>query len=65
MKLDELEKAVLKHSSEFLCERIHDKGETKIVHFTHAVAPPGGEDNLPAVGRLSDFYETFGSPRRA
>jgi len=61
MKLGELETAVLEHGGEFLCERIHDEKETKIVRFTHSVAPPGGQADLPAVGRLGDFYETFGS----
>jgi hypothetical protein len=61
MKLSQLETAVLEHSGEFLCERIHDKTSTKIVRFSHIVVPPGGHADLPAVGKLGDFYETFGS----
>ncbi|MFB1490961.1 MULTISPECIES: hypothetical protein [unclassified Thiocapsa] len=61
MKLCELETAVLEHGGEFLCERIHNENETKFVRFTHSVDPPGGHADLPAVGRLGDFYETFGS----
>ncbi len=61
MKLSELEKSVLEHRGEFLCERIHHEEEKKTVHFTHSVNPPGGQTDLPDVGRLGDFYETFGS----
>lgn len=61
MRLDELEKAVLKHSGEFLCERVHDKTKTKTVRFTHSVDAPDGQPDIPDVVRLVDFYETFGS----
>ena len=62
MKLDELERAVREHAGEFLCERIHNEKDTKLVRFAHVVgAPEGGYINVPPVGKLGDFYETFGS----
>jgi hypothetical protein len=61
LKLNDLEKAVREHAGEFLCERINDKGKTKLVSFTHVVGAPEDATNVPSVGRLSEFYETFGS----
>lgn len=60
MKLIDLEKAVREHAGEFLCERIHDEKTTKIVSFSHVVGAPEDVTNIPSVGRLRDFYETFG-----
>jgi hypothetical protein len=57
MKLLELEAAVLQHSGEFLCEQIHKASNT----FKHLVGPASEEPDLPSVGRLQDFYDTFGS----
>ena len=61
MKLNDLEKAVRKHTGEFFCERINDHQKTKAVSFRHVVDAPEDSINLPTVGRLNDFYETFGS----
>lgn len=61
MKLLELERAVHGHAGEFLCEQIHNKENTKVVHFRHVVTPASTATSVPAVGRLRDFYETFGS----
>ncbi len=61
MKLDNLEKSVRDHSGEFLCVQIRDEKNTKIVRFGHVVEPASKEDDLPEIGRLRDFYETFGS----
>ncbi|AMK76072.1 MULTISPECIES: SMI1/KNR4 family protein [Methylomonas] len=60
MKLNDLEKAVREHAGEFLCERINDEDKTKTVSFTHVVDAPEDSNDLPTVGRLRDFYETFG-----
>jgi len=61
LKLGELEKAVLEHRGEFLCERINDESITKLVRFIHVVASPDKQADVPHVGKLGDFYETFGS----
>jgi hypothetical protein len=61
LRLASLEEAVCEHTGQFLCERINAPSETKIVAFRHVVHPPVAFDPLPKVGRLSDFYETFGS----
>lgn len=61
MKLVELESAVLAHTGEFHCERIRRPDEKKIVRFRHVVAPPLSGHALPDIGRLDDFYDTFGS----
>ena len=60
MKLNDLESAVRQHAGEFLCERIHDERRTKVVHFTHVVTPPVETSGIPPLGRLQDFYDTFG-----
>jgi hypothetical protein len=61
LKLNDLEIAVHAHVGEFLCVRIHDENKTKIVNFSHVLTPPADSAELPAVGRLQDFYDTFGS----
>lgn len=55
-----LESAVRRHTGEFACELIHGK-KRKTVAFAHVVTPPGGIDGVPDVGRLREFYATFGS----
>jgi hypothetical protein len=61
MKLTELENAVRTHAGEFHCERIHDPATTKVVHFAHLVEPATDVGELPPIGRLAEFYATFGS----
>jgi len=62
LKLRELDTTVRGHKGEFLCERILDeKKKTKLVHFIHVVGHPDEQAGVPNVGRLRDFYETFGS----
>ena len=62
MHLPDLYHAVTAHRGEFTCERInHQPQQTKTVHFAHTVTPPGDNAGLPAVGRLAEFYGTFGS----
>ncbi len=61
MKLVDLETAVLGHYGEFLCEQIHNEENTKSVRFKHSATPVNDETDLPDVGRLQDFYDTFGS----
>lgn len=60
MRLEGLEQAVRNHRGELLCERIHESSITKRVRFFHRVEPPQPVQ-VPDVGRLRDFYETFGS----
>lgn len=60
MKLTALEQAVTQHSGVFLCERIHDSATTKSVAFRHSVEPAIAV-SVPSVGRLPEFYATFGS----
>lgn len=61
MKLMDLGDAVRQHAGEFVCERIHDGAQQKIVRFTHVTTPPVGTGDVPAVGRLRDVYDSFGS----
>ena len=61
MKLYELAKTISEHSGEFLCEQIHDENQTRVIYFRHIVTPAEDSQELPTVGRLRDFYETFGS----
>ena len=61
MKLIDLEKAVREHAGEFLCERTNDRKRTKLIQFAHVVCSPLASCALPAIGRLQDFYDTFGS----
>ncbi len=61
VKLEDLEKAVCDHSGQFSCVQIHNEKNTKVVSFRHGVTPALGSDALPAMGRLQDFYDTFGS----
>jgi len=61
LKLIDLENAVRTHAGEFLCLRIHDEDNTKIVHFSHVLTSPIDTIDIPAIGRLQDFYDTFGS----
>ena len=34
---------------------------TKVVRFAHAITPPLESNDPPPIGRLQDFYDTFGS----
>jgi len=61
LKLPSLEAAVRAHAGELQCERIGKPEEKKVVFFRHVVTPPSPDLNFPPVGRLDDFYETFGS----
>ena len=61
MKLAALDSAVRAHAGEFTCVRIHDDSETKLVRFAHEAAPALASVDVPDVGRLRDFYDTFGS----
>jgi hypothetical protein len=56
-----LESAVRDHAGHFFCERIHAPNETKVVDFRHVADPPVPVEQIPNVGRLVDFYDTFGS----
>lgn len=61
MRLADLELAVTTHEGDFHCSRINGAGETKVVHFRHRVETPTPVEGLPALGRLADFFDTFGS----
>ena len=59
MKLPDLEKAVATHSGQFLCVCIRDREQSKTVEFHHRIEPQRDVD-VPDIGRLRDFYDTFG-----
>ncbi|HEY8027184.1 MAG TPA: hypothetical protein VIF60_21765 [Burkholderiaceae bacterium] len=59
--MTELEKSVRRHAGEFLCERINESGKTRMFQFAHVVTEPAEHTMLPQIGRLGDFYDTFGS----
>lgn len=61
MKLQDLETAVRQHTGEFLCRGIGDEKERKVVHFSHRATAPVDVPALAPIGRLQDFYDTFGS----
>lgn len=61
MKLDILDKEIREHSGELLCEQINNEKNKKVVRFRHVVTPPVASSQLPAIGRLQDFYDTVGS----
>lgn len=61
MRLAELEQAVLAHKGSFLCKRVNDDKETRIIHFCHEVQPPVGGAEVPSLPGFQDFYDTFGS----
>lgn len=61
MRISHLEDLVRQHAGEFVCEQIHHEGKTKTVDFTHIVSAPAPENSVPDVGRLPDFYDTFGA----
>lgn len=60
MKQAPLATKVATHSGRFLCEQIRAREQTKTVEFHHAIEPPKDVD-VPDIGRLRDFYDTFGS----
>lgn len=61
MTLATLRAAVESHTGTFLCERINHPGQTKVAHFRHVVGQPEAGADVPAVGCLREFVETFGS----
>ncbi len=61
MTLDDLLLQVRSHQGVFLCEGINYPEQRKEVHFTHRVSTLLSETELPDIGRLRDFYATFGS----
>lgn len=61
MKLDELANTVREHNGEFLCKQIRDEQNTRLVRFRHDATPPCRAGDIPDIGRLRDFYDTFGS----
>lgn len=61
MKLTVLENTVRQHVGEFLCTQVHDEKKARVVRFSHVVTPPVGSDDVPTIGKLQDFYQTFGS----
>lgn len=61
MRLTSLQQQVATHTGVFLCERINRPEETKTVQFCHVITPPAADAGLPDVGRLRDFFATFGS----
>ncbi|HSV44268.1 MAG TPA: hypothetical protein VLJ58_00640 [Ramlibacter sp.] len=60
MALKTLEDAVRNHTGEFICQRIHGK-KRKTVDFKHTITPPDGVEGVPDIGKLQQFYKTFGS----
>lgn len=62
MKNIDLKNAVRKHSGIFHCVgRSGDKSRSKAIHFAHVYDPPVSVVEVPDVGMLKEFYETFGS----
>jgi len=61
MKLAELEELVNKHTGEFFCTQIHNENTTKFVPFKHIYDPPIAFSDILDIGRLNEFYETFGN----
>jgi len=60
----ELARAVQEHTGTFLCLRINQPSETKVVTFRHETTPAASADELnsiPNIGRLRDFYAALGS----
>jgi hypothetical protein len=63
MRLAELERSVLAHAGEFQCVGIGGNGKDnrKVVPFRHIVTPAVEVADLPDIGKLREFYVTFGS----
>ncbi len=61
MKLEKLEEAVKNHTGIFNCVQIHHEHNTKTVSFQHEYASPASHKEIPELGKLHDFYATFGS----
>lgn len=61
MKLDDLLLQVSSHQGVFLCEAIRHPEQRKEVQFSHRISTILSETTLPDIGRLHDFYATFGS----
>ncbi len=61
MFLEDLKSEVESHSGTFLCERMSRREQTKVVTFSHVIGEPASSMEVPAMGRLQDFVDTFGS----
>ena len=62
MKLNDLEKSVSAHSGIFLCTmRGGDKSVSKEVNFQHVYDPPVSISEVPDIGMLKEFFESFGN----
>lgn len=61
MKLERLFEEVSAHRGTFLCEEIDSPVNTKLVEFSHEVHAAERSFELPDIGRLRDFYDTFAS----
>jgi len=61
MKIVELKEAVLNHSGDFICSGRGDDEDTKTISFKHKFDPPDLVAEVPDIGKLKDFYSTFGS----
>ena len=61
MDANDLRRAIAAHQGTFLCSRLGEKGETKVVNFAHEVTEPSEVADLPDVGRIKEFFAVFGS----
>jgi hypothetical protein len=61
MPLTDLHHAIATHAGQFLCERIHQPTETRLVDFHHVINSPTTPLAVPDLPGLRDFYATFGS----
>lgn len=60
MQLQELKKKIEAHNGIFLCRQIHKEENRKEVVFRHEFESPRNSKEIPNIGKLVDFYETFG-----
>lgn len=61
MKLVNLRESVNAHSGEFLCQQMTQRDLTKTFPFSHQYESPQVYSHVPDIGKLKEFYETFGS----
>lgn len=59
MELHGLKKIINGHMGHFHCRQIHDEASRKEVVFRHTYEPPQASNDIPDVGKLRDFYDTF------
>lgn len=61
--LAELKNMIDEHKGVFYCRRRSSGGDIrkKRVYFTHIYQPPGKLPNVPDIGDIKQFYNTFGS----